>query len=703
MPTVPMRHRCSFLVLVGLIASALAFAQPSALAQTPGDAPPSITEYPCPFETFGDRTVTCGEIEVPLDRDVLEGLTMVTVPFAVYQTNSANPKPDPIVYIDGGPGGSTLASLGPDPEFFFGELLADRDLVLFDQRGTGFSEPSIRCPETFAAFSDQGLIDAMAECGERLVTEGIDVSKFATDDVVLDLEDLRLALGYQPWNLYGISYGTTVALASVRDLPDSARTIVLDSSYPQGLNTDGLVPSAAHAFAVLAAGCNEQKGCRKNHRDVADGFVDLIAELNANPAMVPVYDFDNRRQLIPLTGTELAGFVFQLMYSVDALAWLPRLIAETADGDYTMIANALGAFDGDGPGGDPEEIDRSAFVQERYLATECNERYSFLTRADMAVANSPHPDIWPAFYSTVDDDRTFSICEVFGSGSAPLGENDQIFSDVPSLVLAGSYDPITPPSWGQYAASGLSSSAFHELPSSSHGVAPGNVCGSAIMVAFLNDPTGSEFGGGCETTETNIGFQNSRGASRVVVRNATFRSEGYRIRTKAPRNWTAFGGNIRLRDNGPLDSNTALLVIPFTSADNRKQAVREIKDGFLKGTKLVNRGTRTTGVGEWEMFAAEEGGSAFDFALVEIGGDWFGVLLVSEPDERKRLRRLVLNKSLKRFKVQGNSDAQSTTDSGPLDSQVFADLVTDTSDFADLWAEVQKISGPVVDVQIGTR
>ncbi len=681
--------------IIGVLASVLSLSPPPADAQTPADAPPSINEYPCPFETIGDRVVQCGEIEVPLDRSLPDG-TMVTVPFAIYKSPSPNRHADPVVYVDGGPGGSTLGSIGRTAEQTFGDLAEGRDLVLFDQRGTGFSQPSIRCPETISAFTDEDLIDAMAECGTRLADEGIDVSKFATDDVVQDLDDLRRALGYGPWNVYGISYGTTVALATVRDLPESARTIVLDSTYPQGLNTDQLVSSAANGFEVLAAGCRGQRGCQVNHAGVADGFVDVVAQLNETPAMVPVYDDRNRRQEVPVTGTQFASLVFQLMYSAEILALLPRMIDETALGDFTMLSYAYEVLGRDEPIGDPEEIDAGAFVEERYLATECNERYAFLSRDDMAAANEPFPNLWPSFYSSIDDDRTFSICEVFGAGTAPATENDQIFSDVPALVLAGTYDPITPPSWGEFAASGLSASAFYELPASSHGVGPSSGCAAAIMVDFLNEPAGSGFGDDCVADEPDVKFQTSRAARRVKVRNTTFTVGPYRIRSKAPRNWKAFSDDARIRDNGALDAGTGLIVQSLNAA-NRNQAIRQIKRDAGRGSEFLNRGTRTTTAGEWELFGSSVGPTALDHALIEIDGNWFVVLLVSELDERKRLRRVVLNQALKRFKVRRVDDAPPTAQTFEL-----ADLADSRSDFAELWAEIQRVPGPVLENRFGS-
>ena len=122
----------------------------------------------------------------------------VDLAVAIISSESDTPAPDPVVYLHGGPGGAAVvhAEAWLDPR---SPLLAERDLILVDQRGSGFSRPSLDCPELdqFASgFGDR-------RCRLRLLDEGIDLAGFTTVEIVADLDDLRRALGHETWNLYG--------------------------------------------------------------------------------------------------------------------------------------------------------------------------------------------------------------------------------------------------------------------------------------------------------------------------------------------------------------------------------------------------------------------------------------------------------------------------------------------------------------------
>lgn len=720
----------AMLVLLGLLVSLMALPRVAGaegpVFEGPGFEGPvfegpvlnrTVVEGTCVVKVFSDRNVRCGTITVPLDRNLPTGM-QVTLPYIVFEAPAATRRSDPIVYIDGGPGGSTVAGLGKVADLAFAGVIADRDLIVFDQRGTGFAEPSIRCTETAFAFNDNAFVDAMGACGDRLVSEGIDVSKFATDDVAADLEDLREALGYGPWNLFGISYGTTVAMAAARDFPDGVRTVTLDSAYPQGLNTDDLVPNASEAFDVLADGCRRRSACQRFFPQVADGFVDVVTQLNDAPAIVPVFDFGTGETVpFTVTGSDFVNLVFGLMYSADLLTYLPRLIAETSNGDYTMLSTALGGIDSASPTPDPEVIDRSAFVQERYFATECNERFAFLTREDMVAKNSPYPELWPSFYSTVDADTTFRVCEAFGAGQAPDTENDPVVSDVPALVLAGTFDPVTPPSWGEFAGEGFTVSTVVEIPNGSHGVSPANECAAAVMTDFLNDPTkvaglvgtgGTDdtggFGAGCLASEKAPKFQTTRQASRVRMRNVRHNVDGFVVRTKAPGSWEYIGGGIRVRDNGPLDRNTALVSFAL-AANTARAAIREAGTLFPDGVELKDRGDISTDSGTWRWLRVADGGLSFDVALSKRKGVWFAVVLVSEPDEARRLRRVVFKPALSRFIVASEDVViqQETMPSPTSDQLSFVRGADEADEIADFWAELVDEVGPLVDLTVGTR
>jgi len=188
----------------------------------------------CPFFIPAERRPRCGFILVPEDRGKPDGRN-IRIRAAVFKSESATPPADPIVFLDGGPGSNTLEALQYDLEVFE-PLLAERDLLLFDQRGAGSSDPPLECaelkemfygilgePRTPEEHRAQELRDA-ENCRDTLSRSGADLAAYNSAENAADLEDLRLALGYAQWNLYGGSYGTKLALTAMRDFPAGIRS-----------------------------------------------------------------------------------------------------------------------------------------------------------------------------------------------------------------------------------------------------------------------------------------------------------------------------------------------------------------------------------------------------------------------------------------------------------------------------------------------
>jgi pimeloyl-ACP methyl ester carboxylesterase len=89
------------------------------------------------------------------------------------------------------------------------------------------------------------------------------------------------------------------------------------------------------------------------------------------------------------------------------------------------------------------------------------------------------------FFAALD----YAVCEVWGVQPSEAGESSPVESDVPALVLAGAFDPITPAQWGRSAAGLLSSGWFYEIPGQAHGTMRTSACAREIALTFLEDPS----------------------------------------------------------------------------------------------------------------------------------------------------------------------------------------------------------------------
>ena len=279
---------------------------------------------------------------------------------------------------------------------------------------------------------------------------------------------MRRALGIERWNVYGESYGTTVAMTLVALHPETVRAAVLDSIYPpdprpmQSAN----VADALDAFFRYCAG---DQACAAAYPDLAATYRETVSGLARAPLIVAVppetHPPDDR---VSLTSTLFEALVSRLIYYPTAYPSLPRLIASVHDRDSQglgkALASALAAL--------AAEVNRST-----YLAVECRDR--------------PHyRDPLPAGASVLDRLQPYGLCDDWSEiGPAPLVP---IGSAVPTLVLAGEFDPVTRPSQSQHVAALIGPNArWVEFPRIGHNVRAFSPCGAKIAADFIDDPAQS--------------------------------------------------------------------------------------------------------------------------------------------------------------------------------------------------------------------
>ena len=430
----------------------------------------------------------CSHLTVPEDRRDPGGAS-IRLHIAVFKSPNDAPAPDPLVYLSGGPGSSALKEL----RFIFDDqlepFLANRDVIVLDQRGTGFSEPALDCPEFVEAVHDsldQDLtveleavltIGSLVSCRDRLDEGGVNLEGYTSAENAADLEDLRRALGYDSWNLLGVSYGTRLVLTAMRDFPEGIRSVILDSTYPPDVDAyTNFLPNADRALTTLFDGCAAHPVCNDTHPQLETVFFRLAGVLAESPVVFPITH--------PLTGEtfdllfgpdELIGFLFQSLYITDIIPLLPDIIFRTGLGDFAAVAALEGAF--------LTQLDDISVGM--HYSVQCSEEAPFTTQEDLDSVAETHPRL----RGLADRNPILPLCRAWGARQADSDENQPVKSGIPALVLAGEYDPITPPSWGRRAAGSLANGAFFEFPGVGHGVSfSGGECPIGIAQDFLDDP-----------------------------------------------------------------------------------------------------------------------------------------------------------------------------------------------------------------------
>ena len=214
---------------------------------------------------------------------------------------SATPKPDPIVYLSGGPGGA-----GSFEVAFMVEhgLNAEREVIFVDQRGTHHADPLPRMPGVGAVHlrrgqpSLRGGIDHRRRTPRRsrraatsLAATGVDLAAYNSTENAADIAELRVALGIDSWNVYGVSYGSKLALIVLRNHPQGIRSVVLDSVSPPNNNIVETWWSApASSFKAIFAACAAQPACAAAYPNLEADFTATVNRLDATPAVTQVTD-----------------------------------------------------------------------------------------------------------------------------------------------------------------------------------------------------------------------------------------------------------------------------------------------------------------------------------------------------------------------------------------------------------------------------
>jgi pimeloyl-ACP methyl ester carboxylesterase len=441
--------------------------------------------------------VRCGFVVVPENR-AKSAARNVRLAVAVFKATAATGVLDPVVRLQGGPGFSVVKYLG-DLTVENGKPSQDRhDLVFFDQRGTGLSEPSLRCPEVRDNFISSLAEDlraaegaaranvALLKCHDRLAGEGVDFGAYNSAASASDVADVMSALGYGDYSIYGISYGTRLALTVMRDHPEHVRSAVLDSTLPPQVN--GLSEAAKNferAFNTLVDGCKVDTACHAAYPNLEQDFFDLVGTLNKEPAIVEPQDPSTKKTAqVVVNGDRLATGTWQALYDTRLISVLPFARAEIAKGNLGLLTVLAGqivfsfADLSDGMATSVNCHDETPFNTEETVAQANRDVRKEIVESGIGLTNSAALK------------RELDLCKAWGAGIADARENEAVSSDIPTLILAGQYDPITPPAWGRLAAQTLSHSFVVEFPATGHGALSGqHPCASTIIAAFREDPS----------------------------------------------------------------------------------------------------------------------------------------------------------------------------------------------------------------------
>ncbi|TPH18523.1 alpha/beta fold hydrolase [Litorilituus lipolyticus] len=411
--------------------------------------------------------VKCGTLQVPENYANNSG-DKISVNFAVLPAIDNSEYKAPLMFLAGGPGQAAV-ELATSLNRVFREIRKTRDIILVDQRGTGQSS-ALECDledeeDVYRVLPEDLNIEDVKSCVSQF--KG-DVSQFNTENAIRDFDAIRVALGHEKINIYGGSYGTRAGLVYLRMFPESLESAVLDSVGPIEVPIGMFGQSGARSFNLLLDNCKNSESCHKVFPNLAEEFQAVKARLAKEPITL---DIQHPRLGTPtqfvLDDTKFTGNLRFQLYGVEGRSMVPLVIHQAYLGNYQPLIGLIARTEG-------EQLVYTGLL----FNIVCNE--------DIPKVSAKMREIDAAndFDGAASHLAWELICPLFPQYRPSEDFYQPVTASVPTLILSGDLDPVTPPSNGDFPAKTLSNSKHIIVKNASHTVAM-STCASNIIGEFL--------------------------------------------------------------------------------------------------------------------------------------------------------------------------------------------------------------------------
>jgi pimeloyl-ACP methyl ester carboxylesterase len=482
----------------------------------------SLSRVSCPFEIGASpdpSRVSCSLLSVPENREAPATRSIRLLVVRIAAGTSSTRRADPVIYLTGGPG--IHAS-------FYVPLLMDhgvgrhRDIYILEQRGVGGTdfcpywgrEDRLSRPERTRADAFANEIIDMRACVRSARASGVDLSGYSTIESGRDVRELRETLGLERWNLWGISYGAMLAQAALKADPQGVRAIVLDGVVPLDMRGTAL---RGWWFKQLLAryrrACLEQPSCKSSFPEFEPMLLQAATELERQPMMVRgIAGAQGEDPLRSYRGDSVPLLPLLLSYERRYHPAVPAVIAGLAQMATTQDAERFRAL-----ASAPSLVDlESSPGLGAVLACRdgFHERSVSMIERDMALA----PEWAVLLGSKAQLERHRHLCRELGLGQRDPREYALVQSNVPALIAAGAWDPVTPPPLAEAVLPGFSRAQYLLFPNSGHGATRTLPCAGDLLTGFLDHPLKRVHGGCAASGESPARFLGQLFSTRAAPR-----------------------------------------------------------------------------------------------------------------------------------------------------------------------------------------
>lgn len=441
----------------------------------------------CWFDTPLLRPVHCAKLATSK-----EGVSQFELPVVYFPAPIWQGPRSPVLYISGGPGGESWLDAEGMPIWYdwVDDVDWSRGVVFYDQRGVGLSEPALACAEMQQAREELLSLDIPSEeaslrmqmaakaCYQRHKSNGVDFSAFSTRANARDADDLMTAMGFSTWDVYGVSYGTRVALELMRLAPDKLGAVVLDSVYPPQVNSELSDVWLLHrSIAMYERICELASDCAQPVEVLAHYLDKAVERLRHTPIrMQLVNPAGEAFQSVVFTHEDFVWLLFEVMYQWHLIPDLPEVVQAVANGEDNprlreIVSDSVVNY-----------LDDS-ISDAIATAVECNDNV-VVTREEYEITRQIYGDT----FGLLKHSWEHHACRFWKDDAEDRAFVQPVVADTPVLLLAGEFDPVTPIDWAYLAAETLPNSAVFTFPAIGHGVLDSHGCALQLVREFWQKP-----------------------------------------------------------------------------------------------------------------------------------------------------------------------------------------------------------------------
>lgn len=438
---------------------------------------------PCHFPSH-ERDLLCGKYPVFEDRAAKAG-RIISLNIVVAPATAAEPKPDPVFFLTGGPGqgAARVARARQDP--VMQELRRERDLIFIDLRGTGDSNP-LQCSGTSARTSAQNYfvdifpLDRIHACRDALASIA-DLRFYTTPIAIDDFEEVRAALGYSKINLYAVSYGTQAALQYLRLYSTRVRSALLAGvTTPAAKLPLHFAKGAQQSMDRLIDDCAADETCAGQFPQLKNNFTSVLAAFDKGPVTFELaHPMFKTSQRVSLSRGAFGERLRLLLYNHNTARLIPLLIRQAASGDWTAFAKiSLG----------PGAVGAGVALG-MYLSVTCTESVALISEHEIVQETQG------TFLGEYRTRRHQQACSGWPQGKISPEYYQPAKSEVPVLMLSGEIDPATPPEYGKAATQFLLNSRQIVLRRTPHDYQ--SDCATQLAAEFIAKGSAKDLNASC--------------------------------------------------------------------------------------------------------------------------------------------------------------------------------------------------------------